>query len=100
MFSLSRREFLKGSALLAAAAAGGSFSTEQAEADPPVQANPNPGAGGAAGRLNVAVIGVRGRGMDHINGFLNRALNCRITHICDVDTAVVGPPVRRIERVQ
>src|SRR5262249_57534605 len=81
MFSLSRRDFLKGSALLAAAAAGCNFLPEEAEVstDPPVQANPAPR--GANERLNVAVLGCRerGRGMDHINGFLNRDLNCTIT---------------------
>jgi predicted dehydrogenase len=100
MFSLSRREFLTGSALLAAAAAGCNFPPEEAEpaADPPAQANP--GQGGAPARLNVAVIGVRGRGMDHINGFLNSDLNCTITHICDADTAVTGPAMQRVERAQ
>src|SRR5262245_26810834 len=102
MFSLSRRDFLKGSALLAAAAAGCNFLPDEAEvsSDPPAQANPAPR--GANERLNVAVLGCRerGRGMDHINGFLNRDLNCTITHLCDVDSSVPGPAQRRIEQAQ
>src|SRR5262249_54374431 len=95
MFSLSRRDFLRGSALLAAAAAGVNLARDEAEAQPP---QPNPG--GAGDRLNVAVVGVRGRGMDHVRGFLTRTLNCPATHICDADPAVVGPAVQAVEQAQ
>jgi predicted dehydrogenase len=95
MFSLSRREFLKGSALLAAAAAGVNLSGDQAEAVPSQAPQ-----GGAGDRLNVAVIGVNGRGMDHVGGFLNRDLNCAITHICDVDASVAGRAQQAVERAQ
>src|ERR1700724_3468425 len=93
MHSLSRREFLKGSALLAATAAtarltGTTATVVQAQAP-----------GGANERLNVAVIGVRGRGMSHVSGFADRN-NCRITHICDVDSAVVRPAVDRVRERQ
>src|SRR5262245_34553198 len=83
MFPLSRREFLKGTALLAAAA-----STDLlAPAADAAQEQTAPRAGGD--RLNVAVVGVRGRGADHIRGFAGRN-NCVVTHVCDVDTAA-GP---------
>jgi predicted dehydrogenase len=90
MFSLSRREFLKGSALLAAAAAGVDLSRNSSAA---VQTQPNPG--GANDRLNVAVIGVRGRGGDHVNGLAGRH-GCVVTHLCDADTAVVDRAMRAV----
>jgi predicted dehydrogenase len=93
MHSLSRREFLKGSALLAATAATARFtatSVTEIQAQAP---------GGANERLNVAVIGVRGRGMSHVDGFADRN-NCRVTHICDVDSAVVGRAVDRVRQRQ
>jgi predicted dehydrogenase len=83
MFPLSRREFLKGSALLAAAAATAHLEpfTEAAQQQPQAP-------GGANERINIAVLGVHGRGMDHIRGLADRH-NCRVTHICDPDTAVI-----------
>ncbi len=83
MFTLSRREFLKGSALLAAAAAGVDLSTSVSDA---AQTQPTPAGNGD--RLNVAVIGIRGRGRDHIRGFAGRH-GCVVTHLCDCDTASV-----------
>ena len=41
---------------------------------------------GANDRVNLAVIGIGGRGRDHIDGFAKQA-NCRITAVCDVDQA-------------
>lgn len=94
MFSLSRREFLKGSALLTAAMATSNAMEQESEA------SQQPAQGGNANeRLNVAVIGVRGRGRDHISGFANRH-NCMVTHLCDVDTAVVGPAVAAVRQRQ
>jgi predicted dehydrogenase len=95
MSFFTRRDFLKQSAGLAgAAAAAGSFapSIEAAQGAAPAPA-------GANDRLHVAILGVRGRGKDHIRGFAGRN-NCVVTHLCDVDTAVVGPAVRLVERAQ
>jgi predicted dehydrogenase len=89
MTVLSRREFLKGSALLAASAASAGL-TEWTDA--PVLAQPP---GGANERINIAVIGVHGRGMNHVQGLANRH-NCHVTHICDVDTAVVRNAVNTV----
>jgi predicted dehydrogenase len=93
MFPLSRREFLKGSALLAASAATAG-ATRMLEIPVEGQAP-----GGANERLNVCVIGVNGRGMNHVDGFANR-FNCRVTHICDVDSAVVRRAVSRVNERQ
>jgi predicted dehydrogenase len=93
MLPVSRREFLKGSALLAASAATAGV-TEII--DGPAQAQTP---GGANERINIAVIGVNGRGMSHVNAFAER-LNCKVTHICDVDTAVVGNAVTTVRNRQ
>ena len=42
---------------------------------------------GANDRLRVAVIGVNGRGKDHIKGFMNLA-NVEVATLCDVDNVV------------
>jgi len=86
MQPLDRRRFLSESAFLAAAAAAapalGTLSAEEkAAANKP---------GSASDKLRVAVIGVRGRGRDHVGGFAGRH-NCVVTTVCDVDKAVIGP---------
>jgi predicted dehydrogenase len=43
---------------------------------------------GANDRVNLAVVGVRGRGRDHIAGFL-QSPNTRIAAVCDIDQANV-----------
>src|ERR1700681_2568171 len=93
MASLSRREFLKGSALLDTAAASARV------LEPVTAATVAQNQGGPNDRLNVAVIGVNGRGRDHISGLANRH-NCHVTHICDADTAVVGPAVNLVRTRQ
>jgi predicted dehydrogenase len=47
----------------------------------------------------VAVIGVHGRGLDHIAGMAGRH-NCLVTAICDVDQTVVGPAMKQCEQQQ
>lgn len=92
MFSLSRREFLQGTAAAAAGVAGASLLDQELLADQEQQANRR---GAANERLNVAVIGVRGRGRSHVSGFANRH-NCVVTHICDCDSGVIGPAMRAV----
>src|SRR5947209_1875513 len=94
MFSLSRREFLKGTALLAAAAAGANLTASNTEAS---QAQGQPA--GGRDRLNVAVLGIRGRGRDHIRGFAGRH-NCVVTHLCDPDTAPAEAAIRQAAGAQ
>jgi predicted dehydrogenase len=91
----NRREFLNRSALIAAAAAAGSASPGGAD-----DAKPAPTAAkGAADRIRVAVVGVRGRGMSHVSGFLGRN-NCDIVAVCDCDEAVIGSAMKKIEAAQ
>ena len=94
MAFFDRRDFLKQSAGLAGAIAGAGLA-ESVDAAP----GATPARAAANERLNVAVIGVNGRGKDHIRGFAGRH-NCVVTHLCDVDTTVPGAAVRQVERAQ
>src|SRR6266542_2965310 len=71
---LSRRHFLKSSALLGASAALSVRSWAQVP--------------GANGDIRVAVIGLNGRGKNHISS-LQRANGARIVALCDVDSNVL-----------
>jgi predicted dehydrogenase len=87
---LTRRQFLQGSAALA----GASLVGRPAAAD-----EPRPRAGAANDRIHVAVLGVHGRGRDHVRGYAGRN-NCVVTHVCDADSAVAGPALADAERLQ
>ncbi len=93
MGPFNRREFLQQSAVISAALAaleGGSLVAEE----------PKPTAArsvGANDKLRVAVVGVHGRGMAHVNGF-NNIEGCEIVTICDCDEAVIGSAMKSVER--
>lgn len=89
MDSLNRREFLERSALISAAAASLSAVSPLVDARPAAAAD-------SSDKLRVAVVGVRGRGGAHINGFLNNK-ECEITTICDCDEAVIGGAMKKVE---
>jgi predicted dehydrogenase len=90
----SRREFLERSAILSAAAATlGSASNTLADTKP-VSASK-----AVNDKLRVAVVGVNGRGMSHVGGFLGKN-NCEITTVCDCDEAVIGNAMKTIEGKQ
>jgi predicted dehydrogenase len=95
---LDRRDFLKQSAGLSGLIAAGYFASDDAALAAAQEAQPAQPRG-ANERLNIAVIGVRGRGIDHIGGLAGRH-NCRVTHLCDVDTAVTGNAVTRTQKGQ
>jgi predicted dehydrogenase len=70
----------------------------------PAQANETDDAGDADRKapspndtLRIAVCGVRGRGMEHIEGW-SKQKDVRITTICDVDQSVTGPAKKAIAR--
>jgi predicted dehydrogenase len=89
---LSRRDFLRDTALGTAALAAGHPLLRAAEkAAKKADANDT---------LHVAVVGVHGRGMSHVGGFLNKNLNTVITHVCDCDTAVIGKAMKQVEDAQ
>jgi predicted dehydrogenase len=85
-----RRRFLHDTAALAASLAaipaGTSRAGDDRRADSPADDKP----GSPNEVLRVAVVGVRGRGMDHIAGFGHLKKDVRITTICDIDENVTG----------
>jgi predicted dehydrogenase len=91
MRPIDRRHFLQDTAALAAAIAAlpaGVTRAGEGEADAEAKATAaNAKPAGPNEVVRVAVIGVRGRGMEHISGFGNLK-DARITTICDVDLNV------------
>ncbi len=95
MSSLNRREFIKDSAVLAALAAAGGFGKAVAGEKSAKEAT----AGDKASQLRIAVIGVHGRGKEHVHGFAGKH-NCLVTTICDADSAVIGDAMKSAESAQ
>ena len=48
-------------------------------------------------KLRVAIVGVKGRGMSHVSGFLEQK-DCVITTICDADKGVIGKAMETVEK--
>ncbi|MBL8793425.1 MAG: Gfo/Idh/MocA family oxidoreductase, partial [Planctomycetia bacterium] len=90
---LNRREFLHESALWSAAVAAVSGLRVPAVEAAAAQT------GDANSQLRVAVIGVKGRGRDHLTGFAGKH-NCLVTTVCDVDTTYADPAVKIVEKAQ
>lgn len=87
----SRREFLDRAAILSSVAAMGSFAaTAPAEVKTSRAVND---------KLRVAIVGVNGRGMAHVGGFLGKN-NCEIVTICDCDEAVIGKAMTAVTKTQ
>jgi predicted dehydrogenase len=94
MSFLNRRDFIKDSAVLAALAGAGVVGkATAAKSAKAVKAADGEGA------LRVAVIGVHGRGQDHVHGFAGKN-NCIVTVICDVDSAVIDGAMTSAEKAQ
>ena len=53
---------------------------------------------GANDRINLAVVGIGGRGRDHINEFARQA-QCRIAAVCDIDQAGRERGVAQVEKL-
>src|SRR5260370_41147223 len=96
MRSISRREFLQDSATFAAALTGSAMLGQGLRAEESAKKSKK---GDANDTLNVAVIGVRGRGFEHVKSLANRH-NCVVTTICDADEAVIGKAMKHVEQVQ
>src|SRR5205807_3552913 len=95
MPSMNRREFLHDTTALAAALAGaGMFAAPLSAARAAARKK-----GDANDKLHVAVIGVNGRGMEHVNGFAAKN-DCIISTICDCDSAVIGRAMKHVEKTQ
>ncbi len=94
MSFLNRRDFIKDSAVLAALAGAGVVG----KADE-TKADKSEKSGDSSGALRVAVIGVHGRGQEHVHGFAGKN-NCIVTCICDADSAVIGNAMTAAEKQQ
>ena len=92
---LSRRDFIKDSAVLAALAAAGVGGKVSAGAKSEKETK----SGDAASQLRVAVVGVHGRGQEHVRGFAGKN-NCLVTTICDADSDVIGRAMSAAEKAQ
>ena len=95
MSSSSRRDFIKDSAVVAALAGAGVFGKAVAAEKSEKEAK----SGDAASQLRVAVIGVHGRGKEHVHGFAGKN-NCVVTTICDADSDVIGKAMSSAEKAQ
>ncbi len=99
MSNLTRRDFMRGTASLAALAGAGMLAPTGSAQNQ--AAGPGNAPRGPNERINVACIGVRGQGMSHVRGYAGRH-NCVVTHICDVDLspAIVGRAAEAAEQQQ
>jgi predicted dehydrogenase len=82
-----RREFFQNSTAVAAAFAALNGAAPTARAADKAKPTTN---GSANNRLRVAVMGVRGRGMEHIQSLAGQR-DCVVATICDADVGVIGP---------
>jgi predicted dehydrogenase len=98
MRPMDRRRFLHDSAALAALMAADTRFPSRAEArEDDSAATVKPGSPNEV--LRVAVVGVHGRGMDHVEGFGHLKKDVRITTICDIDANVIGPAKKELEHL-
>jgi predicted dehydrogenase len=91
---MNRREFIHDSAALSALLAGlKQIPVRGTEETKPVKK------GDVHDQLRVAVVGVNGRGKEHVSGFAGRP-DCLVATICDADTAVIGNAMSIAEKKQ
>jgi predicted dehydrogenase len=94
MSSFNRRDFLWTSGSLAAVAASEAAFARQSQAQD--QPAPATGRGNPLERINVAVIGFKSRGSEHLSTIAGME-NVVVTHVCDADSAV--PQMRNVANV-
>jgi len=93
MTSVDRRHFLKNSAALAASLAVLEANSTRA-AEPDVE--PSSKKAGANDVVRLAMIGVKGRGMEHIAAY-NKLNDVKITTICDADHNVIAAAMKAVK---
>jgi len=100
MSAIDRRRFFQQSAALAASLSAFEAAATRARAEetPSEPSAKEARKVGPNNQIRVAVIGVRGRGMEHIASYL-KLKDARITTICDVDRNVIGPANKVIKAV-
>src|SRR5262245_51799041 len=100
MRSISRRDFLQDSSLFAAALAATSTAlAEEKKDDKKPKEKKAPTKEESGPPIRVAVIGVHGRGMNHVQALAGRH-GCLITTVCDADSAVISSAMKHIEKNQ
>ena len=92
--SVDRRQFLQDTAALAASITALQATRAQAADAPSAKAGKTKKAG-ANDVVNIAVIGVRGRGMEHIRSY-NDLDEARVTTLCDIDRNVIGKAMKAV----
>jgi predicted dehydrogenase len=92
---MDRRHFLQDTAGLAASLAALQATTGRAIEAAEPDAKTSGKRIGPNDTVNLAVIGVRGRGMEHVNAF-GRLDDAHIKTICDVDRNVVGRAMKTV----
>jgi len=83
---VTRRDFIAGSAKTAAGVAAMSALRPERVL-------------GANDTINIAVIGIRGRGKNHYHEWASKE-NVRVTHLCDVDERLFPDRVKELEELQ
>ena len=81
MFSPSRRDFVKGAALVAAPAVRTAW-----------------GQGSPSKQINMGVVGFRGRGRDHYRAFA-RIPGVRVAYLCDIDERLFPGAIAEVEKM-
>ncbi len=90
--SIDRRQFLQESAIAAGLAATAATAAVTRADDDDATSGKKVGANDA---VRVAVIGVRGRGMEHVAGF-GRVNDAKIVAICDCDKNMIGRAMKAV----
>src|SRR5260370_7441293 len=91
---MNRREFIHDSAALSALLAGlNQILVQGKEKTKTVKK------GDVNEQLRIAVVGVNGRGKEHVSGFAGQP-DCFVATICDADEAVIGEAMRIAEKKQ
>jgi len=90
---LSRRDFLRDSALVSAGLLGAARLNLEAAEESARAARKGDD------KLRVACVGVRGQGMSHVKGYANRH-GCLVTTICDVDEGVIKRAMEHVTKEQ
>lgn len=91
MRKMSRREFIERSMWMAAAAAATAFPVTRALASMAGRKR------GPNGQVNLGVVGVKGRGLNHVEAYAGMK-DVRVAAICDVDENVIGAAMKAAEQ--
>jgi predicted dehydrogenase len=97
MRPMNRRDFLLDSGKYAAALSAAGLLGGRSAAD--VQAAAVTNAGSPSDQIRFAVIGVKGRGVNHVDGIAGRN-NCVVATVCDCDEAAITRAMNNSEKKQ